>query len=72
MKKAILAFSVLVSSISFGQSYFQQEVNYKIDDRAKIISIGEPTDIVSIVKKPVAFINKARKIKSVDIVSQEK
>ncbi|MFT4601857.1 MAG: hypothetical protein ACI857_002042, partial [Arenicella sp.] len=31
MKKAILAFSVLVSSISFGQSYFQQEVNYKID-----------------------------------------
>lgn len=45
--------------------YDKKQVNYKIDDRVEIISIEEPTDIVSIVKKPVAFINKARKIKSV-------
>jgi len=31
MKKAILAFSLFASTLAFNQTYFQQEVNYKID-----------------------------------------
>lgn len=44
--------------------YDKKQVDYKIDERAEIISINEETDVSSIYRKLFSFISKIKKIRS--------